>query len=71
MDHEAVRTRISSGEIIGRRRLGIDRINDRLGSEGFSVLADAPRNLGLKYARRMLPWSDRNDAPPCSTCCRS
>jgi para-nitrobenzyl esterase len=34
-------------------------INYRLGSEGFSVLDDAPRNLGLRDAAAALEWVHR------------
>ena len=37
-------------------------INDRLGSEGFSVLDGAPRNLGLEDAAAALAWVHREVA---------
>lgn len=36
--------------------------NYRLGAEGFSVLPDAPRNLGLADAAEALRWTHRNIA---------
>ena len=36
-------------------------INYRLGSEGFSVLEDAPRNLGLQDAAAGLAWVHREN----------
>ncbi|MGO2746251.1 carboxylesterase/lipase family protein [Microbacterium sp.] len=47
------------GTAFARAGIVFVSINYRLGSEGFSVLDDAPRNLGLQDAAAALEWVHR------------
>lgn len=47
------------GAAFARAGIVFASINYRLGSEGFSVLEDAPRNLGLQDAAAGLAWVHR------------
>lgn len=47
------------GTVFARAGIVFVSINYRLGSEGFSVLDDAPRNLGLRDAAAALEWVHR------------
>lgn len=47
------------GAAFARAGIVFVSINYRLGSEGFSVLDDAPRNLGLRDAAAALDWVHR------------
>ncbi|MEJ1920978.1 carboxylesterase/lipase family protein [Microbacterium sp. KHB019] len=50
------------GAAFARAGIVFVSINYRLGSEGFSVLDDAPRNLGLQDAAAALAWVSREIA---------
>lgn len=50
------------GSAFARAGIVFVSINYRLGSEGFSVLEDAPRNLGLRDAAAALGWVHREIA---------
>ncbi len=50
------------GAAFARAGIVFASINYRLGSEGFSVLEDAPRNLGLQDAAAALEWVHREIA---------
>lgn len=50
------------GSAFARAGVVFASINYRLGSEGFSVLDDAPRNLGLQDAAAGLAWVHREIA---------
>ncbi|MFJ2370030.1 carboxylesterase/lipase family protein [Microbacterium sp. NPDC087665] len=50
------------GAAFARAGIVFVSINYRLGSEGFSVLDDAPRNLGLRDAAAALEWVHREVA---------
>lgn len=50
------------GAAFARAGIVFVSINYRLGSEGFSVLDDAPRNLGLRDAAVALEWVHREVA---------
>lgn len=50
------------GTVFARAGIVFVSINYRLGSEGFSVLEDAPRNLGLRDAAAALEWVHREAA---------
>ena len=47
------------GMVFAKAGIVFVSINYRLGSEGFSVLDDAPRNLGLRDAAAALEWVHR------------
>ncbi|MGW9158293.1 MULTISPECIES: carboxylesterase/lipase family protein [unclassified Microbacterium] len=47
------------GTVFAKAGIVFVSINYRLGSEGFSVLEDAPRNLGLRDAAAGLAWVHR------------
>lgn len=53
---------IYDGTGFARAGIVFASINYRLGSEGFSVLEDAPRNLGLRDAGAALDWVHREIA---------
>ena len=50
------------GTVFARAGIVFVSINYRLGSEGFSVLEGAPRNLGLRDAAAALEWVHREVA---------
>lgn len=50
------------GSVFARSGIVFVSINYRLGSEGFSVLDGAPRNLGLRDAAAALEWVHREVA---------